>query len=449
MATIKLTEKGIAALPAPTDAAQAYYWDDDGSGLGVVVGKTGAKTFVVRGRVAGTGERVKVTLGRVGSPRKDGHPWTLVLARQAAREKLGLMAGGTNPNAGPAPSGAPASGPTLRQGMEAHAAHQRKKGRSPRTVQTFEYEMGKYLSAWLDRPIAELTGAVLVEMHESIKRGARDKGNRNTANDKGAPLANRVVTHVSAAWNSLNRQLEGKLGTWNPAKSVVKDALKPKRQRLADLADWGTRVATMKNPIQRDGLMLALYTGLRHEDVRSIRWEHVDLDERTLTLPDPKGGEAAAFAIPLSAVPLEILTRRKADNAASAVFSSHGGDHGWAFPSIASDGTVGAIGDLREQRHTDDGHSRFPVEDVHTLRRTWESIAHEEGVTELDQHVLSNHSFGSHNVNATYIAQHIDHLAKCAAAIDAGITRRLNPDPTTTTAKKPKRAGRRHLHSVA
>ena len=51
---------------------------------------------------------------------------------------------------------------------------------------------------------------------------------------------------------------------------------------------------------------------------------------------------------------------------------------------------------------------------MHSLRRTWESIANDEGISELDQHVLSNHSFGAHNVNATYISQHIDHLAKCA-----------------------------------
>jgi hypothetical protein len=68
---------------------------------------------------------------------------------------------------------------------------------------------------------------------------------------------------------------------------------------------------------------------------------------------------------------------------------------------------------------------RFPVEDVHSLRRTWESIANDEGITELDQHVLSNHSFGSHNVNATYISQHIDHLATRAEKIDVGITRRI------------------------
>jgi hypothetical protein len=39
--------------------------------------------------------------------------------------------------------------------------------------------------------------------------------------------------------------------------------------------------------------------------------------------------------------------------------------------------------------------------------------------------VLSKHSFGAHNVNATYISQHIGHLANCEDKIDAGITGRI------------------------
>ena len=79
---------------------------------------------------------------------------------------------------------------------------------------------------------------------------------------------------------------------------------------------------------------------------------------------------------------------------------------------------------------------------MYTLRRTYESVAHEVGITELDQHVLSNHSFGAHNVNATYISQHIDHLARCASIIDAGITRRIKSRP-------PPKRKQRHLRSVA
>ena len=79
---------------------------------------------------------------------------------------------------------------------------------------------------------------------------------------------------------------------------------------------------------------------------------------------------------------------------------------------------------------------------MHSLRRTWESIANDEGISELDQHVLSNHSFGAHNVNATYISQHIEHLAKCADKPDAGISRRIkNPQP--------RKRKQRHLRAVA
>jgi hypothetical protein len=59
-------------------------------------------------------------------------------------------------------------------------------------------------------------------------------------------------------------------------------------------------------------------------------------------------------------------------------------------------------------------------------------------ISELDQHVLSNHSLGAHNVNATYISQHIGHLAKCADKIDAGIKARTQP----------RKRKQRHLRAV-
>lgn len=450
----KLTKELIAALETPA-AGQVYVWDDETTGFGVVVGHTGVRSYVVTGRVRGVkggdGKDLKrrTTIGFVGGRRDDGHDWTLKLAREAAQACLVDMRNGVDPNAArrkaPVPTTAPVvTGPTLRDGMKSHLARMKRKQRTDASIRTFEYEMTKYLAAWLDRPIAELTGAVLVDLQEKIKENARDKANRNEANDKGAPLANRVVTHVSACWNSLNKKLEGTLGSWNPAKAVDKDVLKPKRERIADedLPDYATRVATMRNPIQRDGLMLALYTGLRSEDVRTVRRDNVDLEEQTLRLPDPKGGEGAAFTIPLSKTPLEILRRRMADNERDLGER----DLGWLFPVRDNEGEIGPIGDLRQQvkatrvgsarKGTDvrvEGtkHGRFPVEDVHTLRRTWESIAHEEGISELDQHVLSNHVYGKRNVNETYIAQSLEHLARCAKKIDDGITRRIKGSSKT------------------
>jgi integrase len=432
----RLTDKAVAGLKVPPGKSQILVWDTEVTGFGCVVGKT-VTTFVCETRVEridkGVRKRAKerIKIGIAGRLRDDGHIWNVYLARQRAKELLGRAAGGGTMN----PDRARQVGPTLRDAMNVHVARMKKKRRSERSIRDFVTELERHMGAWLDLPITDLTGPALVSIHEAIKASVKRRNGSNPNNPAGAHVANRVVVYVSACWNSLNKQLEGKLGSWNPAKAVDKDTLRPKRVRIEDLADYAARVAKLKSPIRRDGLMLALFTGLRHEDVRTIRFEHVNFEERTVRLPDPKGGEHAAFTIPLSATPLDILRRRERDNVADLERD----DLGFAFPGIDNDGTVGPISDLRQQAFVDGKHTRVPAEDVHTLRRTWESIAQEESISELDQHVLSNHSFGSHNVNATYIAQHIDHLRACADKIDAGIKRRMTP-------QSPKR---RHLKAVS
>jgi integrase len=434
--TIRLNEKTLADLRTPADCVQAYYWDTELSGLGVVVGRT-AKTFVARAWINGKNRRVKI--GIAGHPRPDGHLWTVTLARLEAKKVLGKLADGIDLNAElrvELPAAAePAGGPTLRDAYEAHLLKMRRRGRSDQSIGTMKKEVEKYLADWLDRPISELRGTELIKLHESIKASARPREGTNPNNERGAPLANRVIAHVSACWNTLNKKLEGGLGTWNPAKSVEKDRLTAKRERIAgaDLPDWYARVQTMRNPVQRDGLLLALFTGLRSEDVRSIRFEHVDWSERSLRLPDPKGGVERAFKIPLSKTCLQILRRRQTENPASPVLPA--GDGGFAFPTVNAAGEVGPISDLRQQAHNGNKHARFPTEDVHTLRRTYESVAQEAGISEMDQHVLTNHSFASHNVNATYIAQALPHLAQCQATIEAALWKRIKQ-----TAKRARRA---------
>jgi integrase len=159
----------------------------------------------------------------------------------------------------------------------------------------------KHLHAWLDRPISEFDGAALEKLIEGVKARVPKREGTNPKMPKGAYVANRIIAHMSASWRSLNKKLQGKLGNWNPASAVDKDHYVPKRERIEDLPDWAKRVATMRSPIRRDGLMFTLYTALRHEDVRSVRFDDVDFEASTLRLPDPKGGPDAAFTIPLCA----------------------------------------------------------------------------------------------------------------------------------------------------
>ncbi|MBA3463710.1 MAG: hypothetical protein H0T46_27385 [Deltaproteobacteria bacterium] len=436
-------------LRLPQGVPQAIYWDAETSGFGVVVGKT-SKTFVANGWVAGTGRKKRIAIGQAGEPGPNGALWSVTLARKQARVHLGQMSAGAAPKQLRRSTGE-ANGPTLRDAYEAHLDRLRKKQRAEATIETLEKGLPKYLSDWMDRPIADLTGEVLATVHERIKAQAKARSHANPANPKGGAVANRVIAQVSACWSTLNKRLSGALGTWNPAKSVEKDSLKPKRTRLSDVAlpDWYARVQTMRNPIQRDGLVFALFTGLRSEDVRTTRFEHVDFEARTLRLPDPKGGEGRAFTIPLCDTALAIIERRKRENGNELLIAEGGGDNGYVFPGLDAAGEVGPIADLRQQVHEGAKHTRFPAEDVHTLRRTYESVAHEAGVSELDLHVLTNHSYASHNVNATYISQHLDHLARCQAAIEGALWSRIKPKATTQKAAKKavKRQGR-HLRAV-
>ncbi len=436
---VDISERWLASYALPDGVPRERWWDTRLAGFGVIIGRR-KRSFIAMRRVGS--EIVFETLGHWGDAKAraaDKSLVTMLQARDAAQLWLGQTKAGIDPTA---ERKVHRDGVTLREGLEAHLERMAKKRRSERSIGTMRAEVEKYLTGWLDRPIVEITGDVLIELHDSIKANAKARARSNPDNPKGAPLANRVISHVSAIWNTLNKRHHGKLG-WNPAQAVDRDRLKPKRERIAgeDLPRYYADVQSLKHPIRRDGLVFALFTALRSEDVRWIRHEHADLKRRVLRLPDPKGGESAAFEIPLCATAVEILKRRAADNTDDLKAAS---DNGWAFPGHNNAGDVVAIGDLREQRPTGEidpktgrrKRDRFPVEDVHSLRRTYESISQEAGISELDQHVLTNHSFGGHNVNATYIAQSMEHLQECAATIERALWSRIKGAKKTRRSKK-------------
>lgn len=442
MTRINFTQASIAKLPAATTPPQDLYWAEGEPGLGVVVGRSvdgrpPIKTFIVRARIKTgeqEGDQVKVKIGVFGDVRPEGDRWTVQHARNAAERIKGELAKGINPNVAkrkPVPV-VKTGGPTVREAMQAHLDRQRATDCRPRTIETFEREIKKYLAEYLDQPLLLLKGkGVLASLHKSIMASAKPRAKSNPANPVGAALANRVATQVSAVWNTWNDKHEGELGDWNPIDSVDRITLHPKRVRVAeaDLPAYYQNLLTMRNQLNRDGLLIELYTALRSESVRTIRWEDVDLVAGTLHIPRPKGGESVAFWLPLTTTTIEIFTRRKIENARLHHIATAGGDNGFVFPTVNDEGKVVAITGLRESRRVAVGDSwkkfRFPVEDEHTLRRTWRSIAGEEGIPEDVRHILMNHSWSKRSVSDTYDKPEIERLRVHAQKVDDGITRRL------------------------
>src|SRR5262245_18044356 len=113
MANLKLAEKSLAAIPAANSHAstcpggracgcplQSYHWDTELVGFGVVVGRTGIKTFIACAWVNRKKPRVKI--GVAGAPRPDGYVWTVALARIEARKLLAPHVGRRGPQRGEA-----------------------------------------------------------------------------------------------------------------------------------------------------------------------------------------------------------------------------------------------------------------------------------------------------------------------------------------------------------
>ena len=435
MAAISITEGWLAKTAAdeesgkaaalPTAVDRERYWDDALPGFGVVVGRRFA-TFVVQHRVAGRQRRVAIgRYGKPGAGEIHADRWTVARARKEAMRLLGAMSSGIDPSA---EARKREGGPTLRAGLELHASNMRKAGRAERSIETIEGEVPRLLAAWLDRPIAEIRGVDLVALHDRL-----------TDQDKPS-LANRIVAHVSTIWNALDRvhELDGR----NPARAVTRNRYVPNRERIpdAEMPAWLEKVQQL-SPVRRDLQMFCLFTGMRSDAARHVRWEHLDEKRRALIVPRPKGGEAKAFTLPLADSTFEMLLARRRANAME--MKPFHGDHGWAFPSLSREApfTVQPIAEPKEYRRIADEDDekvtkKRVMPGLHVLRRTYLSVATEAGIGELDRHVLANHAFGRQSVNATYIEQALPHLAECQARIERALWQRLKPRSKTSRRKQ-------------
>ena len=128
-------------------------------------------------------------------------------------------------------------------------------------------------------------------------------------------------------------------------------------------------------------------TGLRRNDLVSIRREDVDLARGVLHRPAPKGGTEKAFDVPLSNEALELVER---------VLRSHNKE--WLFPSsLTKSGHVENI-DPKDE----DGFSTEWT--PHDLRRIYASAAAVALSNGYHVQALMNHAQPSGSVTGGYIS---------------------------------------------
>jgi len=379
----KLTKSVVDTIPYP-ETGQTFYRDSEIKGFGLRVG-TGSKVYIAEGKV--NNKTVRVTIGRHGI-------FTAEQARQEAKNILGMIARGINPN--DVDKAKRARSVTLAEAFQAYL-----KSRSslkPRTIYDYKRLMGTYLADWQNKPLVEISKDMIEHKHREI-------GTRSPAQ------ANLTMRFVRAILNFAIGQYEDSAGnpiiTDNPIKrlSQTRSWYRVDRRNTVikahDLPAWLKAVHNLTDDavgpnreLIRDYLLLLLFTGLRREEGLSLTWQQVDLKAKTLTLPDPKNRQA--HVLPLSDFLYTLLMRRYAETGKSSPF---------VFPG---DGIKGYLNEPGKQmrRVTAESGVAFTL---HDLRRTFITVAESLDISAYAVKRLANHKMAN-DVTAGYIIGDVERL---------------------------------------
>ncbi|MDB5784168.1 hypothetical protein [Caballeronia mineralivorans] len=270
------TESDILRLPVPTDRAIVEYWHDRQKGFGVRVARAHSRTRAVKRtyvvRLPEGSAKDKDNLGLVGELTFDA-AWDLVREKRAEAKRDGP---GTRRK------------PTVQEAFDAYMAA-RAFRHAPATVTDYKNKMKRLASlthgandvSIADLRVDSLDSTFWEQVHIRIREGY------------GRVMADAVCRLVKFVYQRLVEL--GELER-NPVIALNKLGIskrgKPKKTAIlpADLPEVWTWMHTYAHPAVRDFMRVELFMGLRDAVVQRLRWENVDMVNRTYFLPDDEPG---------------------------------------------------------------------------------------------------------------------------------------------------------------
>ena len=210
---------------------------------------------------------------------------TTAEARRAAQSLLGRVAAGEDPAA----ERAEATGlPTLGEAFEDYMAVN--PNRSANTNKVYRQNLRVNLSDWVNRPLNAISRRdVEARFHRITERHGWAGANQTMS------LLRSIYRRPCVDHEGLKNPVELWLaagGKFHPHR----------RRRISSPAEvlprWcaGIEAVKMPEPV-RDVLWIGVYTGMRLGEVKSLRWERVDLERRILRVEETKTGEVLELPI--------------------------------------------------------------------------------------------------------------------------------------------------------
>ncbi len=338
MERISFTKLNIERIKSPK-RGRKIVWDKSRPKLCLRITEKGVKSFYYVTKYKGRTEWVR--LGR--------YPDMLpAAARIRADREAAAFALGDNPAEEKRQEKAEW---TIEQAYEMYRKKNEQKG--GRSLEPIDGYWRLHFSKWSNKRLSQVTGGMAEKLQDRILE------NRSGA------TANRVISTGRALFNFAAKRKGSGFDGPNPFDGLEKLPEKRRKTRL-HLSQMPAFFKALDgiSSLMRDFIMMALWTGRRAGDLKSMRWVDLDLDGGTWLIPDTKAGEPQEVA--LSDPAIQILARRQKEESGQ-----------WVFPSNSKSGHIEVYRKAWQQLRDEAGLDGLRL---HDLRRSLSSIAQENRI---------------------------------------------------------------------
>lgn len=390
---IRFTKDKLINLPSVL--RRTRFHDDKVDGLILEVTPKGTKTFRVYKRLKHLNSPLNVTIGRFPDI-------TIEQARRKASEELSKIAGGVNPN-----KLRKVEDHSKKTFIEIYDDYKTSRTLKEKTLTGYDQAITCYLADWHRIPLIEIDEQMIKDRYRELS--IRSKGQAN--------LTMRVVralfNFAKHEYKNAERKsvfLENPVQILNHLRMWNNVPRKESRILQSDFKVWFQTIAdfrAQRNPFMVavcDYLELSILTGLRREELMSLRWDQVNMKNRSLHLTLTKNNDP--LEIPVSNYAYTILERRQSLASNNFVFQADN-IHGY----------------IREPKKSvkkiiDASGISFMIND---LRRTFISIATSLGTSLYILKRLMNHRRRDDDVTQGYIILTAEELRKPSQDIENAI----------------------------
>lgn len=384
----KLTVTKVYSYPAPDPSGKdKIYWDSELKGFGVrVSGKTNTKSYIVQRDINKVSRRITISQTNLIS---------LAEARKRGTKIIVAMADGIDPKAKVKQDRSQTI--TLKEALESY--FETKKDLRENTKYDYEKTIHRYFKDWLDRPLKNIDRDMAIERHKDIQKQVENNGRSSLV--KGHHAANSAMVTLRLLWNHASVLTPGLPENPVSGLSQLRAWFKEKRRervlRASDLPRFFEAALEIENRFQRDLVLLLLFTGLRSQEARTLRWEDIDFTDQLIRIPSTRTKSGRKLDLPMSDFIEKLLKNGRAI----------GNTGPWVFPSNSKSGHI--------------IEAKYPFELIekktrihitpHDLRRTFITIAESCDIPTYALKGLVNHSMGD-DVTAGYVIASPDRLRK-------------------------------------